>query len=239
MESREREELEAILGHRFRDEHLLVRALTHRSCRAQEQQCRHNEQLEFLGDAVLGLVVSRFLFVRFPDWSEGQLSRGRAYLASTRALAEAGRRTQLGRFLQLGPGEEKSGGRDKCKLLANAYEAIVGAIYLDEGFEAAQRFIERTLLEPELAHGFALTESDHKSALQEWLQARRQPPAVYRVVSASGPDHAKLFEVAVLVDGQPLAVCSGRSKKEAEKQAAALALERLRQREATEQVSSD
>jgi ribonuclease-3 len=235
MADRPWDAFEAVLGHRFADRGLLERALTHRSCRAEQQSCAHNEQLEFLGDAVLGLVLSAYLIRRFPDWGEGELSRARSRLASARALAEAARRIGLGQQLRLGPGEEKSGGREKGKLLANAYEAVAGAIFLDGGLAAVEAFVERTLLLPELVETAELARTDHKSALQEWLQARRQPPAQYRVLRESGPEHAKLFEVAVVVDGQPLAVSTGRSKKEAEQRAAALALEQLRQNPESEQ----
>lgn len=235
MADRPWDAFEAVLGHRFADRGLLERALTHRSCRAEQQSCAHNEQLEFLGDAVLGLVLSAYLIRRFPDWGEGELSRARSRLASARALAEAARRIGLGQQLRLGPGEEKSGGREKGKLLANAYEAVAGAIFLDGGLAAVEAFVERTLLLPELVETAELARTDHKSALQEWLQARRQPPAQYRVLRESGPEHAKLFEVAVVVDGKPLAVSTGRSKKEAEQRAAALALEQLRQNPESEQ----
>jgi ribonuclease-3 len=239
MQDRGWEAFEAVLGHRFADRQLLERALTHRSCRAEQQSCAHNEQLEFLGDAVLSLILSVFLIRRFPDWSEGELSRARGRLASAAALAEAARRIGLGQRLRLGPGEEKSGGREKGKLLANAYEAVTGAIFLDGGLAAAEAFVERTLLLPELVETAELARTDHKSALQEWLQARRHPPAQYRVLSESGPEHAKLFEVAVMVGDRPLAVSTGRSKKEAEQRAAALALEQLRQHSEDEQRFDD
>lgn len=231
MTGGERGELEAALGHRFRDPRLLARALTHSSRRAEASPgvVQDNEQLEFLGDSVLTLVASQFLLRCYPDWSEGRLSKSRARLVSARALAAAARRLGLGRYLLLGRGEEKTGGREKAALLADAYEALVGAIFLDAGLEPAAAFAERTLLLPAAEEqGVALARSDHKSALQEWLQARGRRPAEYAVIAESGPDHRKLFTVEVRIEGRPAATGQGPSKKEAELAAAGQALAALR-----------
>jgi ribonuclease-3 len=229
MQHGELAELEALLGHRFTNRHWLEQALTHRSYRQESGAALDNERLEFLGDAVLTLLASEFLMARFPEWSEGQLSRSRARLVNGASLSAAASRLGLGGFLRLGHGEEKTGGRSKRALLADAYEAVVGAIYLDAGLATAGSFVRRTLLEPALAEQpELLSRSDYKSALQEWLQARGRPPAEYLVVAESGPDHRKRFTVELRVEGSCLAVAEGASKKEAEQAAAKEALARLR-----------
>ena len=229
MTEEERQELEAILGHHFRRPEWLDRALTHRSLR-QKLGGFDNEQLEFLGDRVLGLVTSDRLLSSFPHWDAGKLSKGLARLVSAASLCAAAQRLNLGRFLRLAPGEEKTGGREKKRLLADAYEAVAGAIYLDAGLGAAQAFLCRSLLDPALAGEVeGLERPDHKSALQEWLQQRGRGNAEYRVQKESGPEHQKVFEVEVWQDGLRLSAAEGRSKKEAEQAAARLALELLTQ----------
>jgi ribonuclease III len=219
--------LEAVLGHRFEKPERLERALTHRSHR-QNSGDIDNERLEFLGDRVLGLVASEFLFASSPLWDSGQLSKGLARLVSASSIHGAARRLKLGGHLRLGPGEEKTGGREKKRLLADAYEAVVGAIYLDAGLPAAEAFLRRSLLDPALADGFdGLERSDYKSSLQEWLQQRGLGVAIYRVHSESGPDHNKTFEVEVWHQGRKLASSAGLSKKEAEQAAARFALDLL------------
>lgn len=238
MNEGERAEVEARVGHRFEKPELLDRALTHRSFRARDAAAGDNEQLEFLGDAVLGLLLGEFLVLHFPGWSEGELSKTRARLASAAALCEASRRLGLGRFLRLGPGEEKTGGRNKRTLLANAYEALLAALYLDGGLPAAGRFVEQWLVQPAFERSAeSLATSDHKSALQEWLQARGLRLASYRVVRETGPEHAKRFLVEVDAGNRVLARSEGASKKEAEQAAAARALERLRRETETEIVA--
>jgi ribonuclease III len=221
--------LETVLGHHFEAPERLERALTHRSHR-QTASDIDNERLEFLGDRVLGLVASEYLFSSSPQWDSGQLSKGLARLVSASSICAAAQRLKLGGYLRLGPGEEKTGGREKKRLLADAYEAIVGAIYLDGGLAAAAAFLRRTLLDPALAGGVdGLERSDHKSALQEWLQQRGMGVAIYRVRSESGPDHNKTFEVEIWHQGRRLSASAGLSKKEAEQAAARLALETLLQ----------
>jgi len=223
-------EMEAVLGHHFAKPERLERALTHRSHR-QNAGDIDNERLEFLGDRVLGLVASECLFAKSPDWDSGQLSKGLARLVSASSIHAAAQRLKLGTHLRLGPGEEKTGGREKKRLLADAYEAIVGAIYLDAGLPAAAAFLRRSLLDPALASGDieGLERADHKSALQEWLQQRGLGTATYHVRSESGPDHNKTFEVEVSHRGRKLSSSIGLSKKEAEQAAARLALESLAQ----------
>ncbi len=232
-------QLEERLGYRFTKTELLERALTHSSAipdlraahpaDADPSTIPHdNEQLEFLGDAVLDMLASEYLLAAFPEWSEGQLSKSRARIVNARALELAARRLHLGEFLRLGRGEEKTGGRDKPALLADAFEAVIAAIYLDSGLEAAREVLKRALFEWALEErGARIADSDRKSALQELLQGRGQPPAEYRVVGESGPDHQKKFRIEVWVAGVCMASGEGSTKKEAEQRAARTALERL------------
>jgi ribonuclease III len=230
LDSDERGGLEAVIGHHFASPELLQRAVTHRSYR-QLSNGVDNERLEFLGDRVLGLIVSEHLCQSFPDWDAGQLSKGLARLVSATSLHAAAQRLSLGAHLRLGPGEEKTGGRDKRRLLADVFEAILGAIYLDAGLPAAASFLQRTLLGPAFAaHAQGIERTDHKSALQEWLQRRGRPPVEYRVQRESGPDHQKVFEVEVWYLSERLSASEGRSKKEAEQEAAHLALHILESR---------
>ncbi len=231
MNETERAALEHAIGHRFREPRRLDRALTHSTLRqeAAANFAGDNEELEFLGDAVLGLVVSEYLLAAFPDWTAGKLSQSKARLVSAPSLHQAARALNLGAYVQLGRGEEKTGGREKETVLADAYEAVVAAVYLDAGLEAVGAFIRRSLLDPASANDAELlAQPDHKSALQELLQSRGQRPAEYRVVSESGPDHQKQFLVEVLVEGRARARSAGSSKKKAEQTAAGLALEQLR-----------
>ena len=226
--------LEAVLGYTFRDHGLLEHALTHRS-RAHEDVSGgvvDNESLEFLGDAVLGLVIADRLFREFPDYDEGQKSKVKALLVSGSALSQRGEQLGLGDYLILGRGEEKTGGRQKPSLIANTFEAVVAAVYLDGGLEAAEAFIDsqfRDALE-EVRAGRTVTGvvADHKSALQEWLQAHERPLPAYRLVGERGPDHRKLFEVELWVGEEAVTRAEGRNKKEAEQRAAAAALDALR-----------
>jgi ribonuclease-3 len=230
-----REEFEALqtaIGYRFRDRGLLEHAMTHTS-RANEDVTGgvvDNESLEFLGDAVLGFVIADTLFREFPDWDEGEKSKTKASMVSTFALAKQAERLHLGDHLLLGRGEEKTGGRRKQALLADGYEALIAAIYLDGGIEAVRTFLRREFL-PLIDVAKRLGaggQQDYKSGLQELVQARSQPLPEYRLVGTFGPDHEKRFEVEVLVGGETLARASGPSKKDAEQEAARLALENLR-----------
>jgi len=225
------ETLERDIEYRFRDRGLLEHAMTHTS-RAHEDESggvAHNESLEFLGDAVLGFIVADMLFREFPASNEGQKSKIKATLVSTATLARRAERLALGDHLLLGRGEERSGGRRKQALLADSYEALIAAIYLDGGVEQARAFIVREfgeLVEEIRRHG--LSGHDFKSALQEQLQSRDEPLPEYRLAGTMGPDHQKLFRVEVSVRGQVLAEGTGGSKKEAEQEAARLALEKIR-----------
>lgn len=228
------EELEARLGYRFRDSAWLAQALTHSSHRdatsGSPPAATDNEQMEFLGDAILGFLVSDTLCARFPALSEGKLSRIKANLVSARHLRQVAERLELGRYLRLGPGEEKTGGRQKQALLSDAVEAVMAALYRDGGLEPARRFVELFLLEGLRESGVEpLARPDYKSSLQEYLQARRLPAARYDMVEARGPEHHKTFTVELWVGDRWLARGEGASKKAAEQQAARQARERLPQ----------
>jgi ribonuclease III len=249
--------LQTTLGHSFRRLVLLEQALTHSShaheieARSASAEARDNEQLEFLGDAVLGFVTSQELFERFPQYQEGQLSKLRAHLVSAKHLVQVAEALELGRYLRLGRGEEKSGGRAKHALLVNALEAVLAALYLDAGMEKVREFILGKVLNPELERlgeeseaGLAVT--DHKSALQEFLQGTGRPQPAYRVVKEQGPEHKKTFTIELRVlnggsNGTPLLVrcAEGSTKKKAEQRAAKEALEQLRNRALTEKGRQD
>ena len=244
------EALQAALGHSFARPALLVRALTHRSLAHQKTQTKttpapgqdvapgDNERLEFLGDAVLGLVVGEALFLQHPEWSEGELTRVRAQLVSRQHMAEVAHAVGLGEHLRLSRGEDRSGLRNKATVLSNSMEAVIGALFLDGGLEPARDFVHRYVmanaveqLAEELRSGAAL--GNYKSALQEYLQAERAGAPVYKVKSESGPDHRKRFVVEVRLKpaegepGKPLARGAGSTKKHAEQDAARRALARL------------
>jgi ribonuclease-3 len=223
--------LEQAIDYRFRDRGLLEHAMTHTS-RANEDVSggvTDNESLEFLGDAILGFVVADALFRDFPEFDEGQKSKVKASLVSTATLARNAERLAVGEHLLLGRGEEKTGGRRKQALLADGYEALIAAIYLDGGIEQARAFIQREFAplfddvrrEGRVGH-------DYKSALQEYLQSNGQPLPEYRLTRTVGPDHQKFFEVELSVRGEPLAEAMGPSNKQAEQEAARVALEKLK-----------
>lgn len=241
-------ELESALGHGFAKPELLVRALTHRSLANQQvldNGAEHaaatgdNERLEFLGDAVLGLVVGEALFLLHPEWHEGELTRVRAQLVSRQHMAEVAAEIGLGDHLRLSRGEDRSGLRRKATVLSNSMEAVIGAMFLDGGLEPVRTFARNYVmgeaveqLAQELRSGAAL--GNYKSALQEYLQAERAGTPVYKVKSESGPDHRKRFLVEVRLKpaegepGKPLARGMGSTKKHAEQDAARRALARLR-----------
>lgn len=239
------EELEATLGQPFIRRELLQQALTHRSFVAEhgahgsETLAGDNERLEYLGDAVVGLVTADSLYRLYPELPEGALTRLRGALVSRRHLAEVAQELELGKHLRLGRGEDRSGGRAKTALLANAMEATIGAVYLDAGLEAARKLIDSRVISPtvtslreQLTTGTGV--GDFKSALQELLQARREGQPVYRTTAETGPDHRKRFFVEVRAGGEALAEGSGPTRKIAEQDAARRAMERLRLDGATE-----
>jgi len=229
----ELEPLERRIGYRFRDRGLLAHALTHRS-RVHEDASGgvfDNESMEFLGDSVLGFVVADMLFREFPQHNEGQKSKLKASLVSSASLARFGSQLDLGEFLILGRGEEKTGGRFKQAIIADCYEALIAAVYLDGGIDAARRFIETQfaeLIEEARRTGAeAAFTDDWKSALQEWLQSRGRGLPAYRLAEELGPAHRRRFVVEVVVEGEAVARAEGKSKKEAAQAAARAALEKL------------
>ena len=229
----ELEPLERRIGYRFKDRGLLEHALTHRS-RVHEDASGgvfDNESMEFLGDSVLGFVIAAMLFREFPQHTEGQKSKLKASLVSATSLARLAEQIDLGAFLILGRGEEKTGGRRKHAIIADCYEALIAAIYLDGGIEPAQDFIEQQfaalVVEARKTGAAAAFTDDWKSALQEYLQARGRGLPAYRLAAEVGPDHRKSFLVEVVVDGEAIARAEGRSKKEAAQSAARAALEKL------------
>ena len=220
--------LEKRIDHRFEQPALLARALIHRSYKNEnEEVVGDNERLEFLGDAVLELIVSHRLLKIFPDMEEGELSRARSRIVRAETLAEVGRDLGLGEILRLGRGEVGTGGRGKTTVLADALEALVGAVYLDSGLEETTRVVENLLAALFCWPGPLLTERDPKSRLQVWAQEQGSPVPVYELLEEAGPAHEKRFVVGVTVGGQQLASGAGKSKKDAETEAAALALESL------------
>jgi ribonuclease-3 len=222
-------DLQSELGYHFRDSELLRLALTHPSV-AHEQgvPIQHNQRLEFLGDAVLQLILTRELYRNFPAFGEGPLTKARAKLVNRRSLAEKGRSLGLGKYLILSRGEEIHGGRDRPSTLADAFEAVLGAIFIDGGFDAASGFISG-LFQDALGELSVIPILENpKGELQELLQAHSTEAPEYRVMSASGPDHDRVFECTVHHAGVELARGAGKSKKSAESEAALAALTRLR-----------
>jgi len=219
--------LEERLGHRFSEPNLLEQALAHRSWACDQHPSRpDNERLEFLGDAVLGLVVAEKLYRTFDD-AEGRLTQARAAAIRKENLARQARKLELGRWLLLGRGEEITGGRDKDSILADALEAVIGALYLDGGLETVDRFID-TQLGPSLVQrdldGGVLSPRDPRTTLQELLQGKGASPPTYTLIDSQGPDHQPTWTIEVAHEGQILARGSGSSKQEAARKAASQAL---------------
>jgi ribonuclease-3 len=224
--------LQSSLGYRFKALALLDEALTHSSLVNEQKRVstQHNERLEFLGDAVLSLVMSEYLASTLPQSSEGTLSKLKAQVVSEASLAQVARRLGLGAYLKLGRGEVRSKGHEKDSLLADALEAVLAAVHLDGGFEAS-RAVTRRIFAEELTQIAAQQEQpgagDYKTQFQEWCQKRHDTLPRYATVKETGPDHEKLFEVELSIQGKVVGVGSGRSKKEAEQQAAKQALQRV------------
>ena len=219
------EHLEAVLGYTFSDPKKLIEALTHASLGYESQRSQpDNQRLEFLGDAVFQLTLSEMLFLKLRQANEGVLTKTRAELVSTKALAQVARRIQLGGYLLIGRGEDSSGGRERDKTLADALEAIAGAIFLDGGMAAAKAFAERLFSETLHNLGDSPAEQNPKGHLQEVLQSLGNTAPTYSIVQESGPDHAKSFEAIVNWQGLLLGRGQGKSKKEAEVDAARAAL---------------
>jgi ribonuclease-3 len=218
------------LGVEFNDISFLHQALTHTSFANESKHAGavHNERLEFLGDAVLDLVISDRLFKRFPDLPEGELTKARAHIVCEATLARCAAEVGIGQYLLLGKGEDLSGGRERISILADAFEAVIGAIYLDTGFASVSQFIlhklHKDLHSVESGHYV----KDYKTLLQEIVQKNSDSRIAYEIISEHGPDHDKIFEVAVIVNTDRMGTGLGRSKKEAEQKAAKQALLKMK-----------
>ncbi len=233
-------ELEDRLGVQFNNRRLLRQALVHRSLinEAELSDTDSNERLEFLGDAALGLVAAQMLYERYPDRAEGRLSQARASLVNTAALAGLGRDIELGRYLQLGRGEDLGGGRTQQTVLGRAYEAVLGAIYLDQGIDGLRALVTPLFNGILDRHGWSARGKDYKSRLQEALQGSGRSTPLYRMIGEQGPDHDKQFRMAVDIDGETLAEGEGSSKQRAEQDAARAALAKLAPAEEPVNVSA-
>lgn len=224
MNEEQQKTLAQILGYTFQDQALLEEAFTHPSYAHDRDGGFGNERLEFLGDAVLGLVIAQRLYVAHPDWREGELTRARSSLVNTHALARRSRQLGLGEFLQLGKTELRTGGREKSSILGNLFEAILGALYLDGGFEAAEQFLGR-VFEHDFEAGALVAVRDPKTRFQEWAHAQKRVSPHYRMLADSGiDDDESRFEVEVLIDDETWGRGSGRTKRDAEHAAAQAAL---------------
>ena len=215
-----------VIKYQFRNEDLLAQAMTHRSALQFRGRWMSNERLEFLGDAVLGFVVTDELYKKFPEGNEGDLTKAKSILVSRESLAQQGKNLDLGRYLILGRGEERSGGRNRRSILSNAYEALIGAIYLDGGVSAVRTLIKRDILiglDSLVSNKF---HHNYKSWLLEFVQASGHVSPKYRVLEETGPDHHKKFTVEVLVGSESMGIGSGPSKKRAEKAAAREAIKK-------------
>lgn len=220
--------LEERLGYTFENKSLLQGAMYHSSYANEHRGgIQSNERLEFLGDAVLGLVVGEHLYRTHPDAPEGDLTRMRAALVCEESLHEVAQSLGLGQYLKLGRGEESGGGRQRPSILADATESVFAAVYLDGGMEAARALIHRVLLDENREEAVERRRKDYKTMLQEVVQRKANQVLRYEMVGASGPDHAKVFTACVTLNGQPIGLGQGHSKKEAEQSAAKTALEQL------------
>ncbi len=217
------------MGYAFKNKALLENALQHSSYANEHRGggMRSNERLEFLGDAVLGVVTADYLFRKHPDLPEGDLTRLRAALVCEDSLHEVAQSLELGRHLKLGRGEEQGGGRRRPSILADATESVFAAVYLDGGMEAASELIHRVLLDKGREEAVEERRRDFKTELQELVQRKSGSTLGYRLVGSTGPDHAKVFEAAVLLNGEVFSTGTGHSKKEAEQAAARAAISRL------------
>jgi ribonuclease-3 len=222
-------QLETRLNYVFENKQLIIEALTHKSYK----KPYNNERLEFLGDAVLDLIVGEYLYKKFPDEDEGVLSKIRASLVNESGFTKLARAIDLGRYIYLSPAEENNDGRDKPSLLSNAFEAIIGAIYLEAGLATCRTLVVQLLEETYPKIDLNTLSKDYKTALQELTQATHGVTPTYTQLDAKGPDHKKEFEIGVSLDGREIARAWGKSKKEAQQKAAKIALNKLRNGERT------
>jgi len=217
------ETFEKLINVKFKSKILLKQALTHKSYAIETGGKNYNERLEFLGDSVLALVVANYLYKSFPNENEGYLSKIKSQWVSRQALVAFAKTLSLGKYILMSSGEESTGGRERESILANAFEAVIGAVFLDAGFSPAQKFVIRFIAKQE--HKF---EADHKSRLQEIIQKQYKTTPEYRLLEESGPDHSKIFKMEVKIKRKLLGRGEGRSKKEAEQKAAEAALKKLK-----------
>lgn len=225
-------ELEKQLGIKFHDPSLLKRALTHRSYLNENRSVdKSNERLEFLGDAVLELIISEYLYLTYPDRAEGDLTSFRSAIVKTESLAEASRELNYGKYLRMAKGEEDSGGRDKDYILANTFEAVLGAIYLDQGYNACKNLIEKILISKIDNIVENRLDIDSKTKIQELAQAKYRTTPIYQVVAEHGPDHNKEFVVTVKIGNKVIGKGKGSSKQKAEEAAADKGLEYIKKLE--------
>lgn len=218
------EDLQKRLGYQFEDKNLITEALTHKSFK----KSYNNERLEFLGDAVLDLIVGEYLFKKFPKTDEGYLSKMRASLVNEKGVEKLAIKLQLGKSLYISQAEENNGGRKKTSLLSDAFEAVIGAMYLDAGIDKVQEFLEDLIESSYKDLNYNSIFKDYKTSLQEVTQADSGTTPTYELLRSFGPDHKKEFEIQVYIDSKKFAKAKGRSKKEAEQKAAKKALEILR-----------
>ncbi|MGT2894953.1 ribonuclease III [Streptococcus entericus] len=220
--------LQAVFGIAFSDQSLLDTAFTHTSYANEHRLLKvpHNERLEFLGDAVLQLIISQYLYQKYPKKPEGDLSKLRSAIVREESLADFSRRCGFDRFIKLGKGEEKTGGRQRAAILADLFEAFLGALLLDKGINCVEDFLQEVVI-TQVEQGNYAQVSDYKTALQEFLQSDGDVTISYQVVNETGPAHAKVFGVAVFVDGTCIGMGEGKSKKIAEQAAAKIALDQL------------
>jgi len=221
-------QLEDRLGYRFKNERLIIEALTHKSYK----KPYNNERLEFLGDAVLDLIVGEYLYKKFPTEDEGVLSKIRASLVNESGFTQLARKIGLGEYIFLSPAEENNDGRNKPSLLSNAFEAVIGAIYLEAGLPMCQQIVVTLLEETYPRIDLNTLSKDYKTALQELTQAIHGVTPTYTLIDSKGPDHKKEFEIAVVLGTRTIASAWGKSKKEAQQKAARIALDILRKEQA-------
>lgn len=217
-------QLEERLGYAFKDKRLIIEALTHKSFK----KPYNNERLEFLGDAVLDLIVGEYLFFKFPKSDEGMLSKIRASLVNESGFTLLAKEINLGDYIFISLAEENNDGRSKSSLLSNAFEAIIGAIYLEAGLRVAKDISIKLLEESHPRIDLESLSKDYKTALQELTQATHGVTPTYEMLGSSGPDHKKIFEIAIILDGNTIAKAKGKSKKDAQQKAALIALDKLK-----------
>lgn len=223
-------ELQKVINYQFQNMGILNEALTHSSCsnESRDKYIRNNERLEFLGDAVLSVVVSEYIYLKFRSLPEGELTKVRANVVCEPSLAEQAKKINLGKYMLLGKGEEVTGGRNRASILADAYEALIGAMYLDGGIEISREFILGMLSRSVQLASTGDLFRDYKTTLQEILQSKYNDKITYKVINEDGPDHNKTFEVEVILGERVLGSGEGKSKKEAEQNAARRAMEKVK-----------